>query len=121
MPSRSFLTVADASTVTFDADLAKGFQVTLAGNRSLVIAGGRDGDEISILLIQDSTGGRIPTWSSNVVWEAGAAPNLTTAAGGSNMVTLIKRGSTWQDKGGAPAKLPSRIVSAALGTIVGAG
>src|SRR3954471_13009559 len=102
MPSRSFLTVTDASTVTFDADLAKSFQVTLGGNRSLVIAGGRDGDEISILLIQDSTGSRVPTWGSNVSWEAGQAPNLTTAANGMNQITLIKRGSTWQDKGGAP-------------------
>src|SRR3954469_22864180 len=98
MPSRSFLTVADGSTVTFDADLAKSFQVTLAGNRSLVIAGGRDGDEVAILLIQDSSGSRSVTWGSNVTWEANQAPNITTAAGGMNLITLIKRGSTWQDK-----------------------
>jgi len=121
MPSRSFLTVPDASTVTFDADLAKSFQATLAGNRSLVIAGGRDGDEIAILLIQDSTGSRVPTWGSNVSWESGQAPNVTTVAGGMNLFTLVKRGSTWQDKGGAPTKLPSRITSAGLGTMLGAG
>lgn len=117
MPSRSFLTVADGSTVTFDADLAKSFQVTLAGNRSLVIAGGRDGDEIAILLVQDGTGSRVPSWGSNVTWEAGQAPNLTTAASGMNLITLVKRGNNWQDKSGAPSKLPSRLTAGALGVM----
>lgn len=114
MSRKSFLTVADASTVTFDADQSKNFQVSLAGNRALVIAGGQEGDEISILLIQGGSGSYIPTWGSNVSFKAGQAPSLSTAVGATDLITFVKRGSTWQDVGGAPSKLPSRIGIAAL-------
>lgn len=117
MSKKSFLPVADASTVIFDADRAKNFQVTLAGNRTLKIAGGQEGDEVNVLLVQDNTGSRVPTWS-NVTWASGAAPNLSTAAGDSDLITLVKRGSSWEDKGGAPSKLPSRISVAAMATVV---
>src|SRR5262245_58218350 len=105
MPAKSFLTVADASTVTFDADLSRNFQTTLEGNRSLVVAGGQEGDEISILLIQGGSGSYLPTWPSNVSFEAGQAPNLPTAVGSSGLITLVKKGSTWKDKAGAPSRL----------------
>jgi hypothetical protein len=114
MPKKSFLTVADASTLTFDADLSKNFQVTLGGNRAIKIAGGQEGDEISILLIQGGSGSCVPTWSSNVSFKAGQAPNLSTAVGATDLITFVKKGSTWQDVGGAPSKLPARIGVAAL-------
>lgn len=114
MGKKSFLTVADASTVTFDADQSKNFSVTLAGNRALVIAGGQEGDEISVLLIQGGSGSYIPTWGSNVSFKAGQAPSLSTAVGATDLITFVKRGSTWQDVGGAPSKLPSRIGIATL-------
>lgn len=121
MSRKSFVTATDASTVTFDIDQSKNWQVTLGGNRSLVIAGGQEGDEVTLLLIQDGTGSRTASWPSNVSFSAGQAPNLTTAAAGSDLITLVKKGSAWRDKGGAPSKLPSRITSGVLGTIVGAG
>lgn len=121
MPSKSFLAVAYGSTVTFDADQSRNFQVTLEGSPALKVAGGQEGDEISILLIQGGSGSYLPTWPSNVSFEAGQAPSLPTAVGSSAMVTLKKKGSTWKDVGGAPSRLPSRIASASLGTIIGAG
>ena len=42
---------------------------------------------------------------------------LDRVSGGSDLVTLIKRVSTWQDVSGAPSKLPSRISNSALSTI----
>src|SRR4051794_35461827 len=114
MSRKSFLTVADGSTVTFDADQAKNFQVTLAASRALVIAGGQDGDEISVLLIQGGSGSYTVTWPSSVSFAAGQAPSLTTAVGGSDLITLVKKGSTWKDVSGAPSKLPARIGIAAL-------
>src|SRR3954454_3424439 len=111
MPGRTFSTATDASTVVFDFDQSSNWQVTLGGNRTLTLAGGQEGDEVNILLIQDSSGSRVPVWPTNVTFTAGQAPSLTTVAGGMDLITLVKRGSTWQDKGGAPSKLPSRLTS----------
>src|SRR5688572_25746872 len=119
MSKKTFAAAPDAATVTFDFDISKNWQVTLGGNRTLVFAGGREGDEVTVLLIQDSTGSRTVTWPSNVSWEAGQAPALRTAGASVDMFTFVKRGSSWKDKTGAPARLPSRIVSAGLGTIIG--
>src|SRR4051812_43731264 len=119
MPKKSFLTVTYASSITFDADLAKNFQVTLTGSPTLTIAGGQEGDEIGMLFIQGGSGGYQVTFPSNVSFAAGQKPNFNSAVGGTDLVTLVKRGSTWQDSSGAPSKLPSRVAVAALTTIVG--
>src|SRR3954471_3208468 len=98
MPGRTFNTATDGSTVTFDFDQSANWQVTLGGNRTLTLAGGQEGDEVNILLIQDGTGSRVPVWPTNVSFAAVQAPSLTTVAAGVDLISLVKRGSTWQDK-----------------------
>src|SRR4051794_3525214 len=98
MAGRTFSTATDGSTVIFDFNQTSNWQVTLGGNRSLTLAGGQEGDEVNIMLIQDSSGSRTCTWPSNVSFAAGSAPNLTAVAGGSDLITLVKKGSTWSDK-----------------------
>lgn len=117
MPAKSFQNVTYASAITFDADLSKNYQVTLTGSPTITLAGGREGDEITILFIQGGSGGYNPTWPSSVSWFSGQKPNMNSTVGAMDLVTLVKRGSTWQDKDGAPSKLPSRLASAALATM----
>src|SRR4051794_36263387 len=123
MARKSFLTVTYASTFTFDADQSKNFQVTLTGSPTLTIAGGQEGDEIGMLFIQGGSGGYQVTYPSNVSFAAGQRPSLSSAVGATDLITLVKRGSTWQDSGGAPSRLPSRVTAASLATmaLVGAG
>jgi len=116
MPARNFLTVPYASAFTLDADQSKSFQVTLTGSPTITLAGGRDGDEITVAITQGGSGGYSPTWA-NVTWQAGNKPNLNSAVGGLDTITLIRQGSTWTDKGGAPSKFPSRITAVALATL----
>src|SRR5687767_2866323 len=117
MSRKSFSIATDGSTVTFDFDQSKNWQVTLGGNRTAVFAGGQEGDEVTILVIQDSTGSRTLSFPSNVSWEAGSAPTLRTAATASDLFTFVKKGSTWKSVSGAPSRLPSRVVDRGLSTI----
>src|SRR4051812_12015588 len=109
MGKKTFAIAPDAATVTFDFDVSKSWQVTLGGNRTAVFAGGQEGDEVTVLAIQDDTGSRQLTFPSNVSFEAGSAPALRTDAGASDLFTFIKKGSTWKSVSGAPARLPSRV------------
>src|SRR5688572_16823157 len=120
MSKKSFMTATDGSTVVFDFDQSKSWDVTLGGNRSAVFAGGQEGDTVQIHIIQDSTGSRTLSFPSNVSFEAGAAPNLRSTGGTSDLLTFVKKGNTWKDASGAGSRLPSRLKDAALGTIVGA-
>jgi len=59
-------------------------------------APGRAGS-CSIILRQDSTGGRTLAWPGAVKWAGGAPPSLTSAADAIDVYALITRdgGETW--------------------------
>lgn len=75
------VTLTDASTIAWDMSTGIDFQVTLGGNRTLgnptnTIVGRRG----RIKVIQDGTGSRTLTKSSNLKTAGGAAISLTTTA-----------------------------------------
>lgn len=67
----SFHTLGDGGTVTLDATLGNKFFLTIGGDRTLVINGAADGQEIEVWVEQDGTGGRALTWPTEVLHETG--------------------------------------------------
>lgn len=55
------------------------------------------GDEITVLITQDGTGTRIPTWSSNLKFRHGNAFTLTTTANSLDSIKFIWDGTYWQE------------------------
>jgi len=74
------VTDTDGATVTFDRSAGKNHQVTLGGDRTLVVSNLGVGQYIAIDLIQDATGSRTVTWWSGIKWADGVAPILTATA-----------------------------------------
>lgn len=90
-------TAVDGVTVTFDMSLSDKYQVTIAGNRAFLITGDVVGQEMTILVKQGSGGTHlVSSWfaGSTVSWAGGAAPTLTTTAGKTDIVKLLKTGTT---------------------------
>lgn len=52
---------------------------------------------LDLLLTQDATGGRVPTWPASVKWPLGTAPVLSTAAGSVDHLVFftVNGGTTW--------------------------
>lgn len=67
----------DGATITFDVEEYRNY-VVLGGNRILAVENDQSGDEFLIKLIQDGTGGRTVTWWSNIDWDGGSEPTLST-------------------------------------------
>jgi len=76
-------TVAYAATITLDASNAQTQQITLTGPVTIAAPkGGVTGDRLSLILIQDATGGRNVTWNAvfkNAPAISGAAANAINA------------------------------------------
>jgi len=79
----------DASTVTFDLDVANIHTVTLGGNRILAISNEDAGQVFILRLVQDGVGSRTVTWFSTIKWAGGSAPTLTTTAGKTDVLGFI--------------------------------
>lgn len=87
-------TVTYGSTTTFDLDSYNKFTVTLAGNPTLALSGGYDGQFFAINLLQNS-GSNTVTWFSNIDWESATTPTLTTDASKSDWFGFIRMGSRY--------------------------
>lgn len=61
-------------------DWANGTQqrLRLTGNAALSLANGVPGGFYRLIMQQDATGGRIPTWPADVAWETGVPPTIVT-------------------------------------------
>lgn len=54
------------------------------------------GAGFELVLTQDATGSRVPTWPTGTKWAAGTAPTLSTAAGKVDVLGFTSYdGSTW--------------------------
>lgn len=86
------LTAVDGGAATFDLTLS-------AADCTLTLAGSTAGkaSTVTVLLRQDATGSRTVTWPSNIVWNGGLPPTLSTGAGYYDVVTLstVDGGTTW--------------------------
>lgn len=83
------------TTINFDPSPVKFIELTT--NSSITIEGGVNGQVYRLRLSQGATGGWAVTWDAGVTirWAGGSAPTITTAAGYSDWVTLIRSNSTW--------------------------
>lgn len=85
-------TLTDGATITFDANAGVSAKVTLGGNRTLAFSNFRNGMFLSLLIIQDGTGGRTITLpaSTRVINGGAGAVTLTTAASSHDVLTFWK-------------------------------
>jgi hypothetical protein len=88
-------TLTDGATITFDANAGVSAKVTLGGNRTLAFSNFSAGVYLTLVVIQDGTGGRTLTLPTCKVINGGAgAVTLTTAAASEDILTFFKVGTT---------------------------
>ena len=102
---RSLGAITEAEVVTSDSgtsytiDLTQGgvHKVTLTADCTFDFAGATTGstDSVTLLVQQDSTGGRAITWPTGVLWDSGTEPSLTTNAGDEHLLTFVNLDGNW--------------------------
>lgn len=79
--------VTYAASVALDCTLADTFDLTLAGNTTLTLTGGVDGQKVILRVRQDATGSRLLTFGAGIAFSTDAPSTaLSTAA---NALDLI--------------------------------
>lgn len=81
-------TLTDGATVTWDVEDGYNARVTIAGNRTLVLSNVKEGGTYTLAITQGSGGSRLMTWPSSFSWADGLEPELSTAAGKVDVVTI---------------------------------
>jgi len=84
---------SDGATITFDMAVSDKHSVTLGGNRTLAVTNDQTGQVFTLILSQDGTPPRTVTWWSGISWSGGFAPNLSTVANKTDVLTFIKTGA----------------------------
>jgi hypothetical protein len=95
-------TLTDGATITWDVIDSPVAKVTLAGNRTLSAPSGTTpiaGQFVSLLIIQDGTGGRTITWNAAYEFAADTAPTLTATANLGDLFTFRYNGAKWLEVG----------------------
>ena len=93
-------TLTDGATIAWDVSTSPVAKVTLAGNRIFnAPTGSVNGQFISLLVIQDSTGGRTLTWNAVFEFAADTAPTLTATANLGDLFTFRYNGAKWLEVG----------------------
>lgn len=92
---------ATSGTVpVIDFSLAHVFDVTLTDNATFTFSNppstGESGS-FTLILRQDATGNRIPTWPASVVWAESTEPTVSNAANAVDVLTFFttNAGTTW--------------------------
>ncbi len=93
----------DSQASAYAINLANGnvHSLTMTGNVTLSfsnVPAGTNCCSVTLFLIQDGTGSRIPTFPGSVIWPGGSAPTFTTTAGHVDQVvmTTVDAGTTWR-------------------------
>lgn len=84
-------------TVTYTAS-QRHYILTLGGNHqiSLTSLSANDSQRVILEVVQDGSGGRVPTWGgSNIKWPGGVAPVLSTAIGARDILEFTWNGSNF--------------------------
>ena len=93
-------TLTDGSTISWNAATAEVCKVTLAGNRTMAApSNSTTGQFISILVIQDGTGGRTISWNAVFEFTADTAPTLTATASKGDVFVFRYNGAKWLEVG----------------------
>lgn len=80
--------VTYSSTPSLDCSASNWFEITLTGNPTLTLANLSDGQQVSLWVNQDSSGGRTVTFTNTIRWTNGSAPTLTTTPNKSDVLTF---------------------------------
>ena len=94
--------LTDGATITWDVIDSPVAKVTLGGNRTLSAPSGTTpiaGQFVSLLIIQDGTGGRTVTWNAVYEFAADTAPTLTATASLGDVFTFRYNGAKWLEVG----------------------
>ena len=92
--------LTDGATINWNAETQDVCKVTLGGNRTLAApTNGTTGQFISILVIQDSTGGRTLTWNAVYEFASDTAPTLTSTANLGDVFVFRYNGTKWIEVG----------------------
>ena len=87
--------LTDGATVTVNWASSNTQEVVLGGNRTIAFSNLTTGTSIKLLLCQDGTGSRtISSWPSEMRWQFGSAPTLTTTADKCDVISLFTSTST---------------------------
>ncbi len=74
--------------------------VNMAGNPTFTMPSARAGRVCSFTLVmkQDSTGGRVPAWPSSIRWHGGSAPTVNSVPNSETMVSFMSwdAGVSWR-------------------------
>ena len=68
--------------------------LTLTGNCTVTMPALASGQQFTLLLVQDSTGGRTATFT-DVRWPSNSAPTFTTTKGGTDIIRFVCDGTYW--------------------------
>ena len=86
------VTLSSASTVTIDMATSNNFYIALGHNVTFANPSNRiKGQSGSIIISQDSTGGRTVSWGSNWDFIGGTAPTFTTTANATDRIDYLVR------------------------------
>lgn len=80
------------SSFTIDWNNGNTQHVILTANATITFSNGQPGGRYTLILKQDSVGGRTVTWPTNVRWADNTAPILTTTANKTDYVGFIYNG-----------------------------
>lgn len=98
-PSLAQGVIAENSTATYTIDKSRGTQFDITLNSAtpvltLAPVTASESQTLPVTLIQDGTGGRLPSWS-NVTWAAGVAPTVASGITLRTYLMFISDGVTW--------------------------
>ena len=94
--------LTDGSTVAWNVINSPVAKLTLGGNRTLSAPSGTtpiSGQFISLLIIQDGTGGRTISWNAAYEFALDTAPTLTATANLGDLFTFRYNGAKWLEVG----------------------
>jgi hypothetical protein len=84
-----------AGAVTIDFSTSVLQRLVLTGNCALTLTAAALPETCILMLVQDGTGTRIPTWTTTVKWAGGTAPTLSTAINSVDIITFARINSVW--------------------------
>jgi hypothetical protein len=91
---KSFLTLSDASTITWDYTTGYNAKVTLGGNRSLSITGATNGDYGTLFVIQDGSTQRRINFGANDKFASGTY-SYSSGTGSVDIYTFVYDGANY--------------------------
>lgn len=77
------------TSMTIDWNDGSVQHVTLTGNCTFTFSNGQSGGRYTLLLKQDTTGGRTVTWPSSVRWPGATAPTLSASSSATDYVGFV--------------------------------